>query len=377
MSPTVFVGGVVAVVCGLATVAVWGGYPALIRWLGRSRRRSPGGAAAWSTLPSVSVILATREPAPAVAERVRNLLDTAHPADQLQVVVAIDGASDPGDYGDGALGDPRVRVVVGDPPGGKWANLNAGVRAASGTILVFADTAQRFTPATIPALVAPLARPEVGAVTGWLELPPGVPAVVRWYWQMERGLRRDEATLHSSIGVTGAVWAMRRALWAPLPPQVILDDLYTPMRLVLDGHRIAVSAEAVAHEQRAPARAAEFQRKVRTLTGVFQVCAFLPGVLQLRRNPVWAQFVAHKLLRLTTPWLVLAGGAGAALAVAGVVWAWQGAAGLAGGALLLAGMTLLRPVRAIAIQLVDALHLQFAALRAAHNAARGRWDVWR
>ena len=118
MSPTVFVGGVVAVVCGLATVAVWGGYPALIRWLGRSRRRSPGGAAAWSTLPSVSVILATREPAAVVAERVRNLLDTAYPADQLQVVVAIDGASDPGDYGDGGLGVPRVRVVVGDPPGG-------------------------------------------------------------------------------------------------------------------------------------------------------------------------------------------------------------------------------------------------------------------
>ncbi len=204
-----------------------------------------------------------------------------------------------------------------------------------------------------------------------------MPAVVRWYWQMERALRRDEATLHSSIGVTGAVWAMRRALWAPLPAQVILDDLYTPMRLVLEGHRIAVNEAAVAHEQRAPVRAAEFQRKVRTLTGVFQVCAFLPGVLQLRRNPVWAQFVAHKLLRLTTPWLVLAGGVGAAVAVGGAVWAWFGMAGvLAVAGLLLAG-ALLRPVRAIAVQLVDALHLQFAALRAAQNAARGHWDVWR
>jgi hypothetical protein len=140
---------------------------------------------------------------------------------------------------------------------------------------------------------------------------------------------------------------MRRALWAPLPPQVILDDLYTPMRLVLDGHRIAVSAAAVAHEQRAPARAAEFQRKVRTLTGVFQVCAFLPGVLQLRRNPVWAQFVAHKLLRLTTPWLVLAGGVGAVIAVAGAVgdagrgWHRVGAQGALWPALL-------RPVRAAA-----------------------------
>lgn len=377
MSRFVLVGAIVAVVCGLATIAVWLGYPALIRLLGASRRRRRGALPPWERAPTVSVILATREPPEAVASRVRNLLDTAHPSDRLQVVVSIDSAADPAAYADA---DARVCVVRGDAPGGKWANLNAGVRAATGEVLVFADSAQRFDRATIPALLAPLApqvRPEVAAVTGWLELPPGVPAVVRWYWQMERALRRDEATLHSSIGVTGAVWAMRRALWAPLPAQVILDDLYTPMRLVLEGHRIAVNEAAVAHEQRAPVRAAEFQRKVRTLTGVFQVCAFLPGVLQLRRNPVWAQFVAHKLLRLTTPWLVLAGGVGAAVAVGGAVWAWFGMAGvLAVAGLLLAG-ALLRPVRAIAVQLVDALHLQFAALRAAQNAARGHWDVWR
>lgn len=377
MSRFVLVGAIVAVVCGVATIAVWLGYPVLIRLLGVSRRRRQGALPPWERAPTVSVILATREPPEAVESRVRNLLDTAHPGDRLQVVVSIDSAADPAAY---ANADARVLVVRGDAPGGKWANLNAGVRAATGDVLVFADTAQRFDRATIPALLAPLApqvRPAVAAVTGWLELPPGVPAVVRWYWRMERALRRDEATLHSSIGVTGAVWAMRRVLWAPLPAQVILDDLYTPMRLVLAGHRIAVNEAAVAHEQRAPVRAAEFQRKVRTLTGVFQVCAFLPGVLQLRRNPVWAQFVAHKLLRLTTPWLVLAGGVGAAVAAGGAVWAWFGRAGvLVVAGLLLAG-ALLRPVRAIAAQLVDALHLQFAALRAAQNAARGHWDVWR
>ncbi len=177
--------------------------------------------------------------------------------------------------------------------------------------------------------------------------------------------------------MTGAVWALRRALWAPLPVHLILDDLYTPMRLVLGGHRIAVSEAAVAREKRAPVRAAEFQRKVRTLTGVFQVCAFLPDVLQPRRNPVWAQFVAHKLLRLTTPWLVLAGGVGAAVALGAAVWMWFGVAGVVGALGLLLAGALLPPARAITRQVLDALHLQFAAVRAAQNAARGHWDVWR
>ena len=41
---------------------------------------------------------------------------------------------------------------------------------------------------------------------------------------------------------------------------------------------------------------------VRTLTGVIQVCAWLPGVLNPLRNRIWLQFVFHKLLRLLTPY---------------------------------------------------------------------------
>ena len=64
----------------------------------------------------------------------------------------------------------------------------------------------------------------------------------------------------------------------------------------------------------------EYRRKVRTLTGVIQVCAWLPKVLDPIANPIWLQFVFHKLLRLLTPYLavlVLASGvwtAGSAIA---------------------------------------------------------------
>ena len=44
---------------------------------------------------------------------------------------------------------------------------------------------------------------------------------------------------------------------------------------------------------------------MRTLTGVLQLCAWLPQTLAPVRNPVWPQFVTHKLLRLLTPYWVL------------------------------------------------------------------------
>jgi len=353
----------------------------LARRVARSKSQRTGSAVAgWGTsAPTVSVVLATRDGMEAVAARVANLLDCDYPADRLEVIVAIGAAGEVSAYD---FGEARVRVVAAATAGGKWANLNTGVLAASGEVLVFADTAQRFERGTIAALVAPLEDPVVAGVTGWLALPPDVPAAVRMYWQLERALRRDEAALHSSIGVTGAVWALRRARWSPLPPGLILDDVYTPMRLVLEGARIAVSDQAIAHDTRAPQREAEYERKVRTLTGVYQVCAFLPGLLRPGRNPVWAQFVVHKLLRLATPFLMLLGGVAAALA-AGVLLLRAriplfvfGVAGV----LLLAVVLLavvLSPARRLVRAAWDALHLQLAALPAARNAWRGRWDVWR
>jgi hypothetical protein len=134
------------------------------------------------------------------------------------------------------------------------------VRAATGEVLVFADTHQRFDEGTIPELLRGLDDARVGIVSGALQLPESAPGVVRRYWLYERTLRRNEALVHSAIGVTGAVYAMRRALWRPLPQSLILDDVYTPMRLILEGHRVGFAPRATARETRAPSPGQEYSR---------------------------------------------------------------------------------------------------------------------
>jgi hypothetical protein len=198
--------------------------------------------------------------------------------------------------------------------------------------------------------------------------------VAEWYWRYERWLRYWEARLHSAVGVTGAVYAMRRSLWTPLPAGLILDDLYAPMQLVLGGHRVGFVRDAVAVDARRFAVGDESKRKSRTLTGVLQLCAWLPAVLSPFRNPIWAQFVSHKLLRLLTPLLL-------ALALIGAVGVLFGAAtssslrlALAIGLGTAALMVLVLPrLRALAR---DAFVIQGSILRAARNAWRGDWDVW-
>ena len=119
-------------------------------------------------------------------------------------------------------------------------------------------------------------------------------------------MRRLESRIHSTAGVTGAICAVRRALFCPIPPGTILDDVYWPLRVVMQGFRVIHDESAVAYDH-LPAQAQdEFRRKVRTLSGNYQLMARLPAALWPGRNPIWWQFLSHKILRLTVPWALVA-----------------------------------------------------------------------
>ncbi len=356
---------------------IWVGYPLAMAIL----------AALWPAKPgprdesdrSVSVIVATRDDADAIRARVANLLDCSFPSDRLEVVVALDDARARASSAELGEMDPRVRTCRGDTPGGKAATLNAGVRAAKNDILVFADTAQRFDRDAIAQLVEELRDPTVGAISGSLQLPTRDGATLAdRYWRYERWLRETETRFYSAFGVTGAIYAIRRAQWSPLPPGLILDDVYVPMRLALRGLRVGITERATATDTRRFTASQERQRKIRTLTGVIQLCAWLPRVLNPFRNPLWIQFVCHKLLRLLTPYIAVLGAIGVIGKVAELVVA-RGVSAIEVVSLLvvLGAVLAIRRIReTLKAQLAWGFALQTSVVIATINGVRGRWDVW-
>lgn len=362
----------------LALATIWGGYPLAVRLLGALRRESRPEPVVGHQ--SVSVIIASHDEAAAINARIDDVLCSVYPANRIEVIIALDSARARSTVEELRRADPRVTVLVGDAPGGKASSLNAAARAARYELLVFTDTAQRFEPHAIGELVAQFRDPRIGAVSGMLELGRSGRALnlAERYWLYERWLRRWEARLHSSVGVTGAIYAMRSPLWEDLPAGLILDDLYGPMRLVLQGWRVGFTERAGAHDVRRFAPSDEYRRKVRTLTGVIQVCAWLPGVLNPIRNPIWLQFVFHKLLRLATPYLTIF------VAIAAV---WTAGAAIAaspvGGrivpvvAILMVLLCLVPRVRRVVrAQIAWGVALQSSIVVATMNGVRGRWDVW-
>jgi cellulose synthase/poly-beta-1,6-N-acetylglucosamine synthase-like glycosyltransferase len=360
---------------------VYVGYPALLNlWASRVSRSGaaesagPGSAAgAHVSLPGVSIVVAAHNEGPRLAARIENLRSLDYPPARRQIIVVSDGSTD--DTGEVLARHARHIDAVTLSRGGKALALNAGVARARYGIVVFADARQTFAPDALRELVRPFGDPAVGAVTGELVLDCEAalfaerraaerrcggaeadrPAADRRragdrrttlastiadgvgvYWRYEKALRRLESTVGSTLGATGAIYAMRTALWRPLPPDTVLDDVLTPMRVVLAGYRVVFNGKALAFD-RAPRDArAESRRKIRTLAGNYQILALEPGLLLPWRNPVWLQYLSHKVGRLLVPYAVLAA-VGSSIALAGQSVFYLGALGAEVAFFLLAG----------------------------------------
>jgi poly-beta-1,6-N-acetyl-D-glucosamine synthase len=320
------------------------GYPALLALWARLAGHGSAGTPVSQPepiLPGVSIIVAARNEAARLPARLDNLLSLDYPPDRRQIIVVSDGSTDETPEVLAAFGDRIEAIAL--PRGGKAAALNAGVARARHDVLIFADARQTFAPDAVRALVAPLADPRVGGVTGELVLgcestggrrkgtdrrcadAPGwrgtnrrtptnrrgapVSATaegVGLYWRYEKTLRRLESAVGSTLGATGAIYALRRSLWQPLPEHTLLDDVLAPMRAVLAGQRMVFDDRATAFDHPPGDSSAEARRKIRTLAGNVQILWLEPRLLLPVVNPVWIQYVSHKVGRLLVPYALIA-----------------------------------------------------------------------
>jgi biofilm PGA synthesis N-glycosyltransferase PgaC len=290
-------------------------YPLALGLVARLRRRHGAGATAHgvapATLPGVSVVLAAYNEEATIGRRLRELLEMiGAPGLRGELIVVSDGSTDrtTGHARSLAERDPRIKVVALEANRGKAVALTEGCARAGHEIIVFADARQSWASDALARLLGNFADPTVGAVSGELilETESGVLAGVGLYWRFEKWLRRQESVVASTVGVTGAISAVRRSLFRPIPPGTILDDVYWPLTVALQGYRVIHDPGARAYDRLPDRVEHEFRRKVRTLSGNFQLLGRLPAALAPARNPVWIQYVSHKLMRLVVPWALLA-----------------------------------------------------------------------
>jgi len=291
-------------VSGGLLVWTWGLYTA---WMVSRARRIQSVTLLPPRPLSFSIVIATRDDPGIVAARVENLRTLPDHNRPTDIILAVDsgGAWALAEY-QSALGED-VRVVPGDPSGGKSAGLNAGVRASSCDIVVLADSKQLFVAGSLDALIAAFREPGVAGVSGTVRQSSG-DRTLDAYWRTDTLVRRGQSAAHSVVTTTGQIAAFLRTAYPTLPDGLICDDLYATASVIMHGHRVTFAEHAIALDDRTFTRTQNLQRKIRTLSGLVQVCQVMPAVLNPVRNPIWIHFVSQKLLRLVTPILVMVAG---------------------------------------------------------------------
>ncbi len=288
-------------VCAYAYV----GYPFAAYCFFREKSRD-GEDVELGAVPKLSVLLAARNEAGVIRQRIENLLDQDYPVDRLEVLVVSDASDDGTDAIVLSFADPRVRLFRQEQRQGKTAGINLIGAEATGTIFVQTDANVFFAPGTLAALARAFADPSVGVAIGEVsftnEDDPLVASGEGLYWQFETWTKHVEAQRGLLAVANGGIYALRRHLWRSLPVYVA-GDAAEPLLAAREGYCSVVAPGALAFERAAASHGEEYERKVRIIAQQV-ACAKWLGVLSLPGRTAWA-YVSHKLLRYAVPFIAV------------------------------------------------------------------------
>ena len=279
-------------------IYVYCGYP-LVLWIAGAIKKRPVRAAAIT--PSVSIIIPAYNEQACIGKKIENCLALDYPKQKLQIIVGSDGSSD--ETNSIVLGYQSRGVVLSHHHErvGKSVVLARCVEAAQGEIILFSDADSSLESDSLKKIVRNFADPTVGCVEGVRrDLNEQGLMLDSLYWKYETMLKKRNSALHSLIGATGAIFAIRKHLYRPLSPQRG-DDFEIPIGVLLQGYGAVLEPQAQAYHPWLT-NTDEFGRIVRIVSWMMPSAFMLLGqAIQKRKWLLAFQLLSHKILRWFMP----------------------------------------------------------------------------
>jgi poly-beta-1,6-N-acetyl-D-glucosamine synthase len=271
-------------------------YPAWLAWA--TRGREPGSRAKSFTdegfpCPPLTVLIPAYREAGVIASKIEDVRANGY-AGPLEVLVIADGDLDTAAAAERA----GARVVSAPERLGKSQALNRGFAEASTPFVVISDANNRFAPGALTALVRHFEDPEVGAVAGE-KLEDDGGGGESLYWRFESWLKQREDRLGTTIGLVGELSAIRSDVWRPIPADIATDDLWAGLDIVEQGYRVAYEPAARAIEPPGASLAAQWERRIRSVSGALHVFDRRRDQLKPSAGVIAAEIWGHRLVRYT------------------------------------------------------------------------------
>lgn len=287
------------------TLYTYAGYPILLWALARLR---PSPVVQADITPTVSLIIAAHNEEVCIADKLENSLSLDYPMEKLEIVVASDASTDRTNDIVAAYADRGIRLNAIEERRGKSYAQNATVGLTSGDVLVFSDANSMYEPDAIRKLVRNFADARVGYVSGELRYRSprsAIGAGEGLYWRYETQIKRWESLTGNIINGNGAIYAVPRQHFIPVPEQTGAD-IWLPLAQIRRGLRTVHEPEALAYEETSLTAADEFGRKHRSIARALLVLSENLSVLNpLRHGLTSLKLVSHRHLRYLVPYFII------------------------------------------------------------------------
>jgi cellulose synthase/poly-beta-1,6-N-acetylglucosamine synthase-like glycosyltransferase len=293
-------------VLAVLTAYTYAGYPLLLGALARFRPQRVGKS---DIQPSVSLIIAAHNEEACIREKLDNSLALDYPRDKLEILIASDASTDGTDEIVAEFTAQGIRLIAVAEHRGKSHAQNRTVEASTGEVLVFSDANSMYEPDAIAKLVRNLADPSVGYVSGELryrQARSAIGAGEGLYWRYETWIKRRESETGNIINGNGAMYAVPRAHFVPVPEETGAD-IWLPLTQIRRGLRTVHEPEAVAYEETSLTAADEYGRKHRSIARALRVLSGNVAVLNpLRYGLTSIKLLSHRYLRYMVAYFIAA-----------------------------------------------------------------------
>jgi len=285
-------------------------YPVLIFGLSKCVARADYSLIGYDNLPELTIIIPLFNESSLIEKKIEDFRSINYPSDKIKYIFVSDGSTDASNsiLSTLELSDSNITVIYVEQRMGKPNAINLAMNMVTTDVVVFSDIRQTVSKDSIINIVSQLLSDDkIGVVCGelvHLNHEGSTSENVGIYWKYEKWIRHSESDFMSTVGTTGALYAIHKSDFSNINIDTILDDFEIPMKILLMGKRLKISKNSyiydVAHEDIEK----EKTRKIRTLSGNYQSFSRMKWLFSPVKNPVFIQFISHKFLRLIVPYLM-------------------------------------------------------------------------
>jgi cellulose synthase/poly-beta-1,6-N-acetylglucosamine synthase-like glycosyltransferase len=287
-------------------------YPMVLKVLSRNKKENSLVFEPGEELPFVSIIMAVHNEELVISDKIRSIYYTLYPLNKFEVLVGSDNSTDGTNLICKVYSENYEHFVFFPftKRQGKPAIVNHLAGKAKGQILILTDAKVFFEINTIPELVKHFKNQEIDIVGGNIlnerTSPGGISVQEKAFMNREIRMKYMEGIIWGmTMGIYGAIYAIRKAAYTIVPDGYSVDDFFITMNVLQKKRKAILNLSATSIENVPDDIKTEFRRKVRISAGNFQNLKHFFSCLWPPFSPLSFVFASHKVIRWIGPFLLI------------------------------------------------------------------------